>query len=42
MCGIFGLLITLKNQPIKKIIINALVQLQNHGYDSSGINPSCT
>lgn len=37
MCGIFGLLTNLKNQPIKKIIINALIQLQNRGYDSSGI-----
>jgi glucosamine--fructose-6-phosphate aminotransferase (isomerizing) len=37
MCGIFGLLTNLKSQPIKKIIINALIQLQNRGYDSSGI-----
>jgi glucosamine--fructose-6-phosphate aminotransferase (isomerizing) len=37
MCGIFGILTTLKNQSIKKIIINALIQLQNRGYDSSGI-----
>jgi glucosamine--fructose-6-phosphate aminotransferase (isomerizing) len=37
MCGIFGILTNLKNQPIKKIIINALIQLQNRGYDSSGI-----
>ena len=37
MCGIFGILTNLKSQPIKKIIINALIQLQNRGYDSSGI-----
>lgn len=37
MCGIFGILTNLKSKPIKKIIINALIQLQNHGYDSSGI-----
>ena len=37
MCGIFGILTTLKNQDIYKIIINGLIQLQNRGYDSSGI-----
>jgi glucosamine--fructose-6-phosphate aminotransferase (isomerizing) len=37
MCGIFGILTTLKNQNIYKIIIDGLVQLQNRGYDSSGI-----
>lgn len=37
MCGIFGILTNLKSQPIKKIIINSLIQLQNRGYDSSGI-----
>jgi glucosamine--fructose-6-phosphate aminotransferase (isomerizing) len=37
MCGIFGILTNLKSHPIKKIIINALIQLQNRGYDSSGI-----
>ena len=37
MCGIFGLITTLKNQNIYEIIINGLIQLQNRGYDSSGI-----
>ena len=37
MCGIFGILSTLKNHNIKKIIIDGLIQLQNRGYDSSGI-----
>ena len=37
MCGIFGIIRTLKNQDIYKIIINGLIQLQNRGYDSSGI-----
>ena len=37
MCGIFGILTNTKSHPIKKIIINALIQLQNRGYDSSGI-----
>jgi glucosamine--fructose-6-phosphate aminotransferase (isomerizing) len=37
MCGIFGILTTLKNQNIYKIIIDGLIQLQNRGYDSSGI-----
>lgn len=37
MCGIFGILTTLKNQNIYEIIINGLIQLQNRGYDSSGI-----
>ena len=37
MCGIFGILTTLKNQNIFKIIIEALIQLQNRGYDSTGI-----
>jgi glucosamine--fructose-6-phosphate aminotransferase (isomerizing) len=37
MCGIFGIIKTLKNQDIYKIIINGLIQLQNRGYDSSGI-----
>ena len=37
MCGIFGIITTLKNQDIYKIIINGLIQLQNRGYDSSGI-----
>jgi len=37
MCGIFGIITTLKNQDIYKIIINGLIQLQNRGYDSSGV-----
>lgn len=37
MCGIFGILSLLENQDISKIIINSLIQLQNRGYDSSGI-----
>jgi glucosamine--fructose-6-phosphate aminotransferase (isomerizing) len=37
MCGIFGILTTLKNHDVKKIIIDGLIQLQNRGYDSSGI-----
>jgi len=37
MCGIFGIITTLKNSNIYKIIIDGLIQLQNRGYDSSGI-----
>ena len=37
MCGIFGIITNTKSCHIKKIIINALIQLQNRGYDSSGI-----
>ena len=37
MCGIFGIITTLQNQNIWNIIIDGLVQLQNRGYDSSGI-----
>jgi glucosamine--fructose-6-phosphate aminotransferase (isomerizing) len=37
MCGIFGILTKLKNHNIYKIIIDGLIQLQNRGYDSSGI-----
>ena len=37
MCGIFGIITTLTNQNIYKTIINGLIQLQNRGYDSSGI-----
>ena len=37
MCGIFGILTILKNNNIKRIIIDALIQLQNRGYDSSGL-----
>ena len=37
MCGIFGIITLLKNQDIYKIIIDGLTQLQNRGYDSSGI-----
>ena len=37
MSGIFGILTLLKNHNIKRIIIDALIQLQNRGYDSSGL-----
>ena len=37
MCGIFGIITTLKNQNLYQIIIDGLIQLQNRGYDSSGI-----
>ena len=41
MCGIFGILTTninnQTNQNLYQIIINGLIQLQNRGYDSSGI-----
>jgi glucosamine--fructose-6-phosphate aminotransferase (isomerizing) len=37
MCGIFGILTNQSNQNIYQIIINGLIQLQNRGYDSSGI-----
>jgi glucosamine--fructose-6-phosphate aminotransferase (isomerizing) len=37
MCGIFGILTILKNHNIKRIIIDSLIQLQNRGYDSSGL-----
>jgi glucosamine--fructose-6-phosphate aminotransferase (isomerizing) len=36
MCGIFGFL-SLENVNISKIIIDGLTQLQNRGYDSSGL-----
>ncbi len=37
MCGIIGVLFAMKNQNIYKIILDGLIQLQNRGYDSSGI-----
>jgi glucosamine--fructose-6-phosphate aminotransferase (isomerizing) len=37
MCGIFGIISTFQNQDLYTIIINGLIQLQNRGYDSSGI-----
>jgi len=37
MCGIFGILTKHKIKKLRQIIINGLVQLQNRGYDSSGI-----
>jgi glucosamine--fructose-6-phosphate aminotransferase (isomerizing) len=37
MCGIFGILTNQNNQNLYQIIINGLIQLQNRGYDSSGI-----
>ena len=36
MCGIFGI-ISIKKENIYKIIIAGLIQLQNRGYDSSGL-----
>jgi glucosamine--fructose-6-phosphate aminotransferase (isomerizing) len=36
MCGIFGLVL-LKNDNLYKLIINGLIQLQNRGYDSTGL-----
>lgn len=38
MCGIFGILSMSQNLDIYHIIINGLIQLQNRGYDSSGIS----
>jgi len=37
MCGIFGILTNVENSNIYKKIINALIQLQNRGYDSTGV-----
>jgi glucosamine--fructose-6-phosphate aminotransferase (isomerizing) len=37
MCGIFGILNSIEKNNIYKIIIDGLIQLQNRGYDSSGI-----
>ena len=37
MCGIFGIITKTKISELRKIIIDGLVQLQNRGYDSSGI-----
>ena len=36
MCGIFAM-ISKKNLPINKFLLNGLKQLQNRGYDSAGI-----
>lgn len=36
MCGIFGLVL-LKNENLYELIINGLIQLQNRGYDSTGL-----
>ena len=36
MCGIFGIILN-KTDNIYKLVINGLIQLQNRGYDSSGI-----
>jgi len=36
MCGIFGLVL-LKHNNLYQLIINGLIQLQNRGYDSSGL-----
>lgn len=37
MCGIFGIVLNDKDN-IYQIILNGLIQLQNRGYDSSGIS----
>jgi glucosamine--fructose-6-phosphate aminotransferase (isomerizing) len=37
MCGIFGILKKNNDINITQIILDGLVQLQNRGYDSSGI-----
>lgn len=37
MCGIFGIITKTKIHELRKIIVDGLVQLQNRGYDSSGI-----
>ena len=37
MCGIFGILLS-KNKNIYNLIIDGLIQLQNRGYDSSGLS----
>lgn len=37
MCGIYGLVLS-KNENIYELIINGLIQLQNRGYDSSGLS----
>ena len=36
MCGIFGI-VSLNQENIYERIINGLIQLQNRGYDSSGL-----
>jgi glucosamine--fructose-6-phosphate aminotransferase (isomerizing) len=37
MCGIFGIILS-KDENVYKLIIDGLVQLQNRGYDSSGLS----
>jgi glucosamine--fructose-6-phosphate aminotransferase (isomerizing) len=37
MCGIYGILTNQANTNLFKLIIESLIQLQNRGYDSSGI-----
>jgi len=37
MCGIFGILTNYQNLDLYQTIVNSLIQLQNRGYDSSGI-----
>ena len=37
MCGIFGLVLLENNENLYQIIINGLIQLQNRGYDSTGL-----
>jgi glucosamine 6-phosphate synthetase-like amidotransferase/phosphosugar isomerase protein len=36
MCGIFGIVLSSKDN-LFSLVINGLLQLQNRGYDSSGI-----
>lgn len=38
MCGIFGILLNNNDNNIFKLIIDGLIQLQNRGYDSSGLS----
>lgn len=37
MCGIIGVLSTIKNWHVKSILYDGLLELQNRGYDSMGI-----
>ena len=37
MCGIFGILTKNKIKKLRQLIIDGLIQLQNRGYDSSGV-----
>ena len=37
MCGILGIILKDKKEDLKDFMINGLIQLQNRGYDSSGV-----